>query len=964
MKPPPVPHCPQPLVPKRTYWRRFSVRVLTLCAAFAWALLTSGTTWADEVSPYYTYHGAPSPLTLNPTQLAVWVRPPADASPAAAVAMPSGLAAQGLSEANVVARPLPGWLILDASAPLARTAAASAAGATDQAAAQLAAVRSLVTSVLASGDPTVEFVSPVFTDERGGPLVVTPRLLVGFEKTLPVAERERLRATVPEGASKETVEFPQPHDERWWVASRDGFAVLARANALASTPGVAYAEPDMIITGYTDYVPSDPSFPQSWGLRNTGQSGGAASFDMGAVGAWDITVGTSSVIALVMDSGVQQDHPDINQRTGRDFTSDAASNPNGGPFGVNDNHGTTVAGCISERISNGLGTSGIAPGVLVASARCGTNYQPNGSFSANYSWFADALYWGQSIGARVSNNSNSFGGTSSAVESAYNTTRTNGMVHFASAGNSGAASIAYPSSIASVNSVAAANRFGARASFSQYGAGLRFTAPGESILTTDRTGSAGYNASGDYANMNGTSFASPYAAGVAALVISQNPAFTSAQVEYRMQTTCTDMGPAGYDTGYGYGLVNAARALGGTTPLPPSNDNFTSAQSLGGLSGGTTNNNAYATKEAGEPNHAGNPGGTSIWYRWTAPISGRATFDTFSSNFDTLLAVYTGSSVSALSAVASNDDANGVLQSRVIFNAVAGTVYYIAVDGFASNGGNAALHWSEIPPATDFSGDGRPDLMWENDNSGSLVFWFMNGSSLVSQTAPTPYPQVDPSWKIRGTGDFNADGRPDVVWENDVTGQLVVWFMNGATLTSQATFAPYNQVDPSWKIVAVGDFDGDNKPDLVWENEVSGSLVLWVMNGVSLRYQTTFSPYPQVDPAWKIRGVGDFNGDNKTDLVWENDNTGALAVWFMNGASSGGAVLQSQTTFSPYPQVAPSWKIRSVADLNADNKPDLVWENDVSGELVLWYLNGVNLVSQTPLSPYPQVNPAWKIRSR
>src|SRR5258708_30548061 len=89
---------------------------------------------------------------------------------------------------------------------------------------------------------------------------------------------------------------------------------------------------------------------------------------MKATSAWDITLGSPLVIVLVLDVGVQQDHPDINQVTGKDFTTDAPSNPNGGPFGVYDNHGTWVAGCISGRINNSLRTTRIAPGVQVGRA--------------------------------------------------------------------------------------------------------------------------------------------------------------------------------------------------------------------------------------------------------------------------------------------------------------------------------------------------------------------------------------------------------------------------------------------------------------------------------------------------------------------------------------------------------------------------------------------------------------------
>jgi hypothetical protein len=130
-----------------------------------------------------------------------------------------------------------------------------------------------------------------------------------------------------------------------------------------------------------------------------------------------------------------------------------------------------------------------------------------------------------------------------------------------------------------------------------------------------------------------------------------------------------------------------------TISAPTSNDAFANATAISGTSGTATGTTAGMTKEAGEPNHAGNPGGHSVWYRWTAPSGGTATIDTIGSSFDTVLAVYTGAAVSALAVVAQNDDASGV-QSRVTFTAVGGTSYSIAVDGYGGATGSVTLHWS------------------------------------------------------------------------------------------------------------------------------------------------------------------------------------------------------------------------------------------------------------------------------
>jgi hypothetical protein len=126
----------------------------------------------------------------------------------------------------------------------------------------------------------------------------------------------------------------------------------------------------------------------------------------------------------------------------------------------------------------------------------------------------------------------------------------------------------------------------------------------------------------------------------------------------------------------------------------PPNDVFASAQAISGTAGTRTGSSINATKEVGEPNHAGNPGGSSVWYAWTAPSAGTLSFDTVGSNFDTVLGVYTGTSVGALTPLAGDDDSGGNLTSRVSFAVAAGTTYKIAVDGYLGDSGSVTVHWS------------------------------------------------------------------------------------------------------------------------------------------------------------------------------------------------------------------------------------------------------------------------------
>src|SRR6185503_7339290 len=105
-------------------------------------------------------------------------------------------------------------------------------------------------------------------------------------------------------------------------------------------------------------------------------------------------------------------------------------------------------------------------------------------------------------------------------------------------------------------------------------------------------------------------------------------------------------------------------------------------------------------KQSGEPNHAGETGGSSVWYRWTPSSSGQVTFNTLGSTFDTLLAVYTGNSLASLSVVATNDDISvSFVESQVTFTAAAGTTYRIAVDGYNAEIGSMTLNWAQGSPA-------------------------------------------------------------------------------------------------------------------------------------------------------------------------------------------------------------------------------------------------------------------------
>jgi hypothetical protein len=394
-----------------------------------------------------------------------------------------------------------------------------------------------------------------------------------------------------------------------------------------------------------------------------------------------------------------------------------------------------------------------------------------------------------------------------------------------------------------------------------------------------------------------------------------------------------------------------AQRYGGVTQ-PIANDHFAARETLSGSVGSINRNTVGATKEPGEPNHAGFPGGASIWFTWRAPASGEVTLDTLGSNFDTMLHVYQGSSVTGLTSIVGNDDiVVGVeLASRVTFTAVGGQTYQIAIDGWGGESGTVTLNWHAPAGAAadqvraDFNGDGQSDLVWQDNIGGNRAIWLMNGTSYAGERF---LPSVPTQWQIAATGDFNNDGHADLLWQNSSTGQRAIWLMNRTSYMAER-FLP--TVPTEWQIAGAGDFNNDRQPDIVWQNTRTGQRAIWLMSGTTFASER-FLPVVGLD--WQIAAVADFDGDGGADLVWENTVTGQRAIWTMTGSTWSGERF--------LPTISTQWQIVGAADFSADAQTDLVWQNNVTGQRAIWLMNGTTWAGERFL---PAVPTQWDIRNR
>jgi len=257
-----------------------------------------------------------------------------------------------------------------------------------------------------------------------------------------------------------------------------------------------------------------------------------------------------------------------------------------------------------------------------------------------------------------------------------------------------------------------------------------------------------------------------------------------------------------------------------------------------------------------------------------------------------------------------------------------------------SGGGSATASASDttaIIAPSDFDGNGVPDLVWHNDTTGQIWLWYMGGAGGATELN-SAYVTGQSGWHVVAVADFNADGVPDLVWQNDTTRQVLIWYMGGAggkTMQNSRYADPTGQ--PGWHVVAAADFNGDGVPDLVWQNDSSRQVTVWYMGGPG---GATFQSYAYLDSVgqlgWHVVAAADFNSDGVPDLVWQNDTSRQVTVWYMGGV--GGATFLSWAYLDSVGH--PGWYVAAAVDFDGNGVPDLVWQNDSTRQVTVWYMGG------------------------
>lgn len=230
----------------------------------------------------------------------------------------------------------------------------------------------------------------------------------------------------------------------------------------------------------------------------------------------------------------------------------------------------------------------------------------------------------------------------------------------------------------------------------------------------------------------------------------------------------------------------------------------------------------------------------------------------------------------------------------------------------------------------DINGDGRADLLWRLGDRTHWAYWTMAGATKLGGVGYS----VDPGWRVIATGDFQGDGFLDVVWSNGSAMQMWMGSASGFVGVAMRSYPL------GWSIVGVGDVNADGRADLLWRDDASTALSSWLMNGATIIGSAAYA----VPSPWRVVGTGRFNADNRLDVVWSDGNS--MQMWLGTAQGFVGAAM---------PAFPAGWALQGIGDFNGDALDDLIWRHSTLGQVAVWTMSG-----GTRIGGYGfDASPAW-----
>ena len=230
----------------------------------------------------------------------------------------------------------------------------------------------------------------------------------------------------------------------------------------------------------------------------------------------------------------------------------------------------------------------------------------------------------------------------------------------------------------------------------------------------------------------------------------------------------------------------------------------------------------------------------------------------------------------------------------------------------------------------DFNRDGHSDFVWQHTD-GRVRLWLMEGATNISTLLLRANGRMMAGSKLVGTHDFNQDGNEDILWQ-EPGGKLQVWFMRATNLFRAEGILDAPLLGRTWQASGIGDFNHDGRSDVVFRHR-DGYLLVWLLRGRRFLSQSLLFGGEPIPLEWRLAGTPDMNRDGHSDMVWQGPDQ-SVVVWFMSDT-----VPVNGPLLSHLPR--PNAELVGFNDANRDGQTDFIWRRS-DGRLSIWLMNGTN----------------------
>ena len=273
------------------------------------------------------------------------------------------------------------------------------------------------------------------------------------------------------------------------------------------------------------------------------------------------------------------------------------------------------------------------------------------------------------------------------------------------------------------------------------------------------------------------------------------------------------------------------------------------------------------------------------------------------------------------------------------------------------NGPSGSVRVGTLPATSaingngDYNGDGHADLLSRSDTTTAVDVQLLVDGAIVGGGQVVP--ALHPSWELAGSGDFDGNGRDDVLLRNVAAERLQIWFMNGPEIASRATLRdPYSR---KWQVAAITDFSGDGRADILWYSSLKQRARVSQLDSRFQIYKDVrlFKSTPMGD----VVATGDTDGNKLPDVVVRSRDTGRLLIWFTElykgRPRASTARSLNHEAFIPRGSQGDGlagFEVQSGGDFDGDDRMDLLVRDANAGDLRVWFLDQANVAAEVKLT--------------